>query len=1450
MAFVVCVAADIGSKKVNYELHFEGRPSVYDLEVEASRAFQEAIDELPEHASGAFVATRWRLYDEAGGGAWRPLESSQQLTDRCQAYVFQPQWQKEVQAHLPVPARPPSNAAGGKRRPPKRSATPPPAPAFDAETRRGELTAAADVELSAKRKSDAPRPPPGVAAAGGGSADRGLISPSRAAEGDTRQAPRNLMSPQGSSRPPPTPTSPIAALRKWARQTRDTSPDRPRDGHQPQPPPPRPCGAAAAVLAGGNAAPLRQTAGGGVRRTSPERTHSAAQADAVARVLALDPPRGSPASEWSFGQRDALGAGRDGRHVSFAGEGETVARDLPLPDAVLELHALDRQRFALQQQQQQQQQRRRAIVSPSHPRACEQQAGVPGDPSHAGGAFSPRRSPPPPGGGSPHGSDTAYASPPREAAAAVPGRRSSLRRAPEQPPASASASLRGSIRQRHSSLRNAGPGRHGALVEHRGNAERQDALLEKHSDGERQNALLEHHTNVERRKVLLEHHSNAERRNASPERHHIILDHHNTLRNASPRRHSALLEHQSNLRNASPERHSITLNHQRKSSPERPSTLLKQRNNLPKASPERRSIIREHRRKASPERHSITLDQQRKASPESHSTLLSAARNTERQNALREHHNALQLLERQNTQLQGTVQERQDTLLEHHQALPDERHSILEHQRKTSPERQPPDTLLEHHNTMRNASPERHSALLEHQNTARNTERENALREHHNALQLLEHHNTSHITQLERPATLLEHHQADQRHDIDLEHPNTLRNASPERHSALLEHQERENALREHHNALKLLEHHNTSRITLPERPGTLQDQQQPLPNQRHSFVLEHPNTLRNASPERHSTLLEHQNISRNTERQNALREHHIALQLLEHQHTSHITLPERPAAILELEQSLPNQRHSIVLEHPNTLRNASPERHSTLLEHQNISRNTERQSALREHHNALQLLEHQSTSHITLPEHPGAVLELEHRHPLPDQLHSPAPERRKPAKTVSPILALRLGIEQSRVPPPPLADVLVDAARAPALHDGLPWLALADAGEAASCEEKAAVLFDDLAASPQAGAGFRAFQTLFVTLDMPFSDATLRQLHAKADLDNDSELSLQEWTHFLRQHPTICDSLFLRSRLFWEDVKMQSDVRALRAEQERSKAVEEAARADLLVAREQLQIVQDGFERAVSAGNAAEGAAKSNSHALAECRAARDICAEAIETQQADLVSLHDSVGSRARELELVTQSRAHLEHSHSMRAQDTVQLAQEEHVARLELEEATSEWARLERLAEVERIKLATSSEDVHVLTQSIADVRMHILRLEEAIRAGGTKTGDLTNAIRLQDTALRAAVLSTQNRAQAQTDQEVAVIEARHTEQELSLDVQRACSRVAEAEAGFERLRRTHAEFVADARSAEGNEKKLLEQELRLRQQRDILDANEARLRNQHRHAVRVCKVGDPF
>lgn len=402
--------------------------------------------------------------------------------------------------------------------------------------------------------------------------------------------------------------------------------------------------------------------------------------------------------------------------------------------------------------------------------------------------------------------------------------------------------------------------------------------------------------------------------------------------------------------------------------------------------------------------------------------------------------------------------------------------------------------------------------------------------------------------------------------------------------------------------------------------------------------------------------------------------------------------------------------------------------------------------------------------------------------------------------------------------------------------HAALPNPAANRFLESASLDTKARVVFDEIDNNRNRLIEIEEMRRIFKLLNLDFSAATINDLFARADSDRDGVVSMGEWQHFSQYYPTLVDSLYFRSKEYYDEQRRRQLLSSQQQQGEDSRLKErqvaqalDDARRDLATQEKALNIAEQDLQNKLIKerdSRALAGEAKKDVERGTAVRADRE----------------RDLAGGRDRERQ---RHSAVLEAQRGVEANEKRLAAQESDVSRAQEKERQLEALLAEARRETERQLKAmqmcaaelTGSRDreqqalsvfsdaqheVHRLQDTLAQAELELARRAEKERE--------TEAIlaEAQREAARAAHRREEDERELQLQRERELHHVR-----LHQDAQRA---IEDAERQLRQIEKDLADYLARRQQIELQENELIEQEIRLREQRFNLEEREGKLRTQ--------------
>eukprot|EP01064_Diplonema_japonicum_P021284 TRINITY_DN30818_c0_g1_i1.p1 TRINITY_DN30818_c0_g1~~TRINITY_DN30818_c0_g1_i1.p1 ORF type:complete len:701 (+),score=155.30 TRINITY_DN30818_c0_g1_i1:41-2143(+) len=366
----------------------------------------------------------------------------------------------------------------------------------------------------------------------------------------------------------------------------------------------------------------------------------------------------------------------------------------------------------------------------------------------------------------------------------------------------------------------------------------------------------------------------------------------------------------------------------------------------------------------------------------------------------------------------------------------------------------------------------------------------------------------------------------------------------------------------------------------------------------------------------------------------------------------------------------------------------------------------------------------------------------------------------------------------------------------------------------------------------------YEAFATTLAKVRVDLLDETVRDIFSKADADMNGLLSFGEYQRFAEGYPTLLDSLFYRINDHTIDIQQQDSVAAAKRMvstlRERESDARVAAVQCQREAEEQVHRLRQQ-EAEVLACEARE----------ADGKAVLEASVHEVERAQTDVATgRHEVV--KAKENEQLKQM-AHLDTQRNVELASNKLRTLENDTLRAEERKCEIERLLLEQQKEVDRHRdLSLQARTELVARQTAEQQAADAVRNAEMGSKLATETlqqlesGLSTAQARERDCSqLLIAVREELARNMVARDNEELELQACKEREAVKVALEGEASRACDAQHEHaQMLEKENLEHNVRRRQTEEKERPLLEQEVRLRLQRQNLEAEEARLRDDHR------------
>lgn len=387
-----------------------------------------------------------------------------------------------------------------------------------------------------------------------------------------------------------------------------------------------------------------------------------------------------------------------------------------------------------------------------------------------------------------------------------------------------------------------------------------------------------------------------------------------------------------------------------------------------------------------------------------------------------------------------------------------------------------------------------------------------------------------------------------------------------------------------------------------------------------------------------------------------------------------------------------------------------------------------------------------------------------------------------------------------------------------------------------ASEDEKLRIVFSEFDLKGNRMIDMEDLKQGFRTLGLEFTTATMNDLFQKGDTNHDGRISFSEFERFAKFYPIMMDCLFYRSKAFWDEENLN---RELQGERD---AVRQAQNA-VLQAQQALQNAQRAVEDANESIGASESDMKDRNGRIRDIAKDLDQAHRDKDRMQKDrfdreseLTELRDrersarqNHGELAREAEKADRRAAGLQQE-ALKADDRVKQLQQQ---LLEAQRAADRANQAAKQAANDVDGVRQKEKDAQRQAENII---RELPRVEEGLREADFNINNALNRIKELEALSRELGRELDEASRRRDAGERAAQNARDQEAGAATDLERA-RRLAEERDRQAKAR--EAELLEQQRQRQlitQHERALIEQELRLREQRESLEEKETRLNSE--------------
>ncbi|KAG5506552.1 hypothetical protein JIQ42_06804 [Leishmania sp. Namibia] len=384
-----------------------------------------------------------------------------------------------------------------------------------------------------------------------------------------------------------------------------------------------------------------------------------------------------------------------------------------------------------------------------------------------------------------------------------------------------------------------------------------------------------------------------------------------------------------------------------------------------------------------------------------------------------------------------------------------------------------------------------------------------------------------------------------------------------------------------------------------------------------------------------------------------------------------------------------------------------------------------------------------------------------------------------------------------------------------------------------ASPEEKLRIVFSEFDNKGTRMIDMEDFKHGFHNMGLDFSSATVEDLFERADLNHDHRISYSEFERFARLYPIMTDCLYFRSKAFWEEDQMRKDIQAEVEAAQKSEAMLDQAQRGLENAEADVADAQSAVKAADEDLRDRTDRMRDLAKDMEEARKGKERVLREKKEREQDLGAVKEREKEARKDLQDLARDSDKLDRRAAALVNDAD--AADDKVRQLQkaLEDAKRAADRAHQAAEQAAAEADQAKERERDAAIEADAIARDIPKAEDAVRVAERNVVAADQVLRELDSAGKEIGRQADEAASRRDAGEKAVAEARDKVMQKEREVDNARSAVAERDRA---IKQKEAELDEHRRQRElitQHERTLIEQELRLREQRDSLEQRETKL-----------------
>lgn len=384
--------------------------------------------------------------------------------------------------------------------------------------------------------------------------------------------------------------------------------------------------------------------------------------------------------------------------------------------------------------------------------------------------------------------------------------------------------------------------------------------------------------------------------------------------------------------------------------------------------------------------------------------------------------------------------------------------------------------------------------------------------------------------------------------------------------------------------------------------------------------------------------------------------------------------------------------------------------------------------------------------------------------------------------------------------------------------------------------DQKVRIVFDETDVNHNRLIELDEFRRIMRMLNVDLSGSTVADLFQRGDQDRDGVISLSDFQFFASNYPTLLDSLYFRSKEFWEDHRRRMAIEGRKqvveechAREHQAAQLSAEAKSELLEQEHRLR----EQEAALQTQLLKERDARSSN-----LDAKKELEKKQFDRAEREREALHGKEREQRRQAQL--QDAIRMTEGTEKRVQ-----SQEAELARAQEKEKQLEILLADARRETERHARSLNSlgEELHQVRereaqaqQLVIDAQADFRRLQELVGQADVELSTKLDRERDSEVVLGDTQRETARAAHRRDEEERALQLQRERESLHIRQHQEAVRNLEDSEKALVALENEYQEYQNRRQQVEQQELPLIEQEIRLREQRFNLEQMENRLKNE--------------